>query len=323
MATYTATANTQVTANLSKKEVNTSAVLAVGATTTAIPKSIQLRYLGVGPSNQTNNVATKRYSDNYFRQNSLVDQEFIDYQKSLASINLLVQDDVATNLNALDTNGNRVYPRLTELSTRAGQYANSSVLGVANGIARANDSGALPLNNTHPNIITDNRAVYYNCVSEGIVYLTNSQTVTGNSPADYRAATFTITDPGFAYYPMNFVYIQGQSSGLSTTRNSGTNNMGRIAVAVAPKPGELPTNIFAQGTCMPTPYRNWHMALPSVKDWKDGYPVRAQTGTTALRGNITLNLYLSNYQGSGYTFYGQGLTWFVVLFPTNTATVSA
>lgn len=322
MPAYTAQANLVVLANLNKKDVNSTAALSVRSAFSAAPKSIQLPYLGIGTANQTNNIVTKKYADTYFRQNSLVDQEFIEYQSDIAAINLLVQDDVANDLNALDNNGDRVYPRMTDLSTKANQYANSSVLGVANGIAKANSSGSLPLANTHPNVITDNKAVYYNCISSGIVELTSSYTVTGNSVIEYRAATATITDPGFAYYPMNFVYIQGKAGSSSNSRNVGSNNVGLITVASTPPPGQLPTNYFAQGTCTSAPYRNWHMALPYVNRWTQNPPVRTQTGTTALRGNLTLNLYLSNYTGNGYTFYGEGLTWFVILFPTNTATVS-
>lgn len=324
MVAYTATANLTVTANLTQRRVNTTAVLSVSASKTAAPKSIQLPYLGIAPANQTNNIVTKRFADTFFRQNALVTEDFIDFQSDVAATNLLIQNDVASNLNALDNDGNRVYPRMTDLATEANKYRNASSLGVANGVARANTSGSLPLANTHPNIVTDNKAVYYNCITDprGIVYLTNSYTATGNSVVEHRAATITIADPGFAYYPMTFVYIQGKSSGTSSSRNTGTSNAGLVTVAAAPLPNQLPTNIFAQGTCMATPYRNWHMAMPYVNRWTQAAPVRPPAGATALRGELTLNLYVSNYQGNGYTFYGEGLTWFVILFPTNTPTTA-
>jgi hypothetical protein len=322
MVAYTATANLTVTANLTQRRVNTTANLLVSASNTAAPKSIQLPYLGIAPANQTNNIVTKRFADTFFRQNALVTEDFIDFQSDVAATNLLIQNDVASNLNALDSNGNRVYPRMTDLTTEANKYRNASSLGVANGVARANTSGSLPLANTHPNIVTDNKAVYYNCITDprGIVYLTNSYPATSNNPAEYRAATITIPDPGFAYYPMTFVYIQGKSSGTNTSRNTGTGNVGLVTVGEAPPSNnQPPTTIFAQGTCMATPYRNWHIAVPFVNRWTQAAPVRPPA---ARRGQLILNLYVSNYQGNGYTFYGEGLTWFVILFPTNTPTTA-
>jgi hypothetical protein len=313
---HTATANLTVTANLTQRRVNTTAVLSVSASNTAAPKSIQLPYLGVPPANQTNNIVTKLYADNFFRQNALVTEDFIDFQSDVAATNLLIQNDVAANLNALDNNGNRVYPRMTDLTTAANNYRNASALGVANGVARANSSGSLPLANTHPNIVTDNKAVYYS-LANGTLYLTNSYTATGNSPSEHRAATITIPDPGFAYWPMTFVYIQGNSSGTSTSRNTGTANVGLVTVGEA-QGGTPPANIFAQGTCMATPYRNWHMAVPYVNRGSPTAPVRP----VARRGQLILDLYVTNFQGSGYTFYGAGLTWFVILFPTNTPTTA-
>lgn len=328
MAVVSANALLTVTAT-PYRTVTASSVLTATSTNLARPSSINLRYLGSGPDTQTNNIATKLYADNYFKNNTQVDQSWIDNKADLIVGNLLLQDDVSAQINALDGNGKRLYPKISDLNTVLANYPNTSALGAVNGIATADASGTLT-NSQIPTgangIKLDNKAIFYNGLTDStsvVNFVAAEYTATSSNIAEYIAASFTIKDPGFAYYPMNFVYIQGMASGASTVRFAGTNSVGLVTVAAAPAPNQLPTNIFAQGTCSSTPYRNWNIALPYVNKWTTSPPVKAVTGTTAFRGDLKLNLYLSNYQGTNYTFYRSGLVWNVVLFPTNTTTVAA
>lgn len=286
---------------------------------------IQLRFLGRTPLGQTNNLATKKYVDEYFAANGLVNQAWVNDECDIATGNLLLQSDVNSTINATDGTANRLYPKFSQLVSSKAAYAESSLLGFANGVAKADTAGALPSVHIHPDIKLDNKATTINAITDArsTVYLSNTYTATTSSIVEYRAASITIQDPGFSYYPMNFVCIQGKSSGTTETRSVASNNVGLITVGKAPaSSGQLPLPIFAQGVCSASPYQSWHMALPHANKWTASPPVRAVKDTTALRGDLTLNLYLSNYAGSGYTYYAAGLVWTIVLFPTNTSTVS-
>ena len=313
--------------------LSSSALLQVSATTSAYPLVVPLRYLGSDPVAVTNNIATKQFADNYFQNNSLVTANWIDNQVDAARSNLITTMAMNSAIGALDSSGNRVYPTVAQLKTILGAYAESSQLGVASGIAKANSSGVLNFNDS-PNLIpsnipADNVIKYYNCLtdSSSLVYLTSSVAVgTSTLPTAYTAATFTIPDPGYPYYPMNFVYIQGKSAGTVTTRTQNTTqvNIGRILVAAPPSPGSssLPTSWFALGECTSDPYQNWYAALPYVNAWTStSLPVMPVAGTTALTGSLTLNLYLSNASGTGYTFYSSGFTWFVMVVPAANMTL--
>lgn len=307
------------------RTVTASSMLAVGAGNAAQAESIDLLYRGATPNSQTNNLSTKGFADTYF-SGTRVDEAWIDNTADSLVGNLLLQADVSAQINALDGSGNRLYPKVGDLTTTLNNYVSTSKLGTANGIAKADASGTLAETHIPAGIKLDNKALYYNGLTDATssVFLISEYTATTSSVTEYKAASFTIPDPGFAYYPMSFVYIQGIASGTSTSRYSGTNNVGRVIVAKAPTGTDpLPKPIFSQGVCAPVPYRNWTVALPWIEAWTQNPPVKPITNTTALRGDLTLHLYLSNYQGSGYTFYRSGLVWSVILFPTNTATVSA
>lgn len=309
-----------------------SAFLSVSASAPAYPLVVPLRYLGSDPSASTKNLATKQFSDTYFQQNALVTRGWVDDQVDSARSNILLQSAVNSQLST--QNPNSGYLTVAQLKTTLSAYAESSRLGASQGLAKANASGVISAAD-NPNFIpsgisTDNVVRFHNCLSDtgSTVWLTTSQTVIQSVPTAYIAASFTIPDPGFPYYPMNFVYIRGMSSGSSDVRTQNSNpiNTGRILVAPSSASlTSLPTNWFALGECTASPYINWYTAIPYVNSWTNtSLPVRPYSGTTALRGDLTLNLYLSNASGNGYTFYGgSGFTWFIMVIPTGTMTLAS
>ena len=313
--------------------LSSSALLQVTVSTAAQPLESPLRYLGSDPYASTNDVATKGFADSYFQANSLVTQQWVDNQTDAAVANALTRSSMNSLLSAKDSSGNSVYLTVAQLKTIMANYADSSIFGTRSTattrLAQANNLGAVSVSDTPSyvptNIITDNVPVSYNCLTgpNSIVNLTSSYTVgTGTLPNTYLAATFTIPDPGYLYYPMNFVYIQGKSAGTASirTQNSNPANTGRILVATDPPSGGnfLPTNWFAAGICTSSPYPNWYMALPYINSWQlTSLPVMPISGTTGLTGDLTLHLYLSNASGGGYTFYGgTGFMWSVIVMPT-------
>jgi hypothetical protein len=173
----------------------------------------------------------------------------------------------------------------------------------------------LDLTNHIPsNISRDNPIISYDAIAqagtyEGNVFLLSSNVVTGTSSDAYEAANFTIPDPGYSYYPVNLVYVKGKSSGTSE-RTLGTGNMGKINVTTRATAG--PQVFYASGVCAGTPYPNYYAALPHTTGHSGNPPSRPPAAVT---GKLQLSLYLTNYEGSGYTFYSEGLMWAIIVFP--------
>lgn len=286
-----------------------------------------LNYVGRNTVSQTNDVATKKFSDDY-GASVVVDQAWVDAQVAQARSNRLVQTEVLNTINALDGSGNRLYPTRSQVQADQALYLNAALLGqpattvngvLVPGVAQGGTGGMLAVRtalDTGPGrhipstIKTDNVAVFHSANTQGTTYLTSSYVATGNSPTEYRAATFTVPDPGYAYYPMNFVSIRGKSGGTSSKRVNGATNMGMINVS-GPVLSNGQPNYYAYGTCSDSPYSNWYAALPAARISSTG----TSTAPSAVTGDLVLNLYLSNYQGSGYTFYGGGLVWTVMVMP--------
>jgi hypothetical protein len=316
MATVSSTASLSVTA--STPSVSTSS------------RSIALRYLG-DTSDGDYSIVTKSYADTYFRNNGIVDSSWVTSRCNSVSSNVLSQSQVSASINATDSTGSRLYPTISQLNALKDTYADTSLLGAANGIAVSNFTGGLNPIYVPSNIITDNKAIFYDCLNYSTSYrptgFTGSATyvASGNNTTGFEAARVTIPDPGFSYYLMNFVYIKGKAKGSATfpTLAVSTLNVGNIIVATTAGSNSIPKNYFARGVAAPSPNINWHVAVPFVFPWGDSAPTKPRTGTTAFTGSTSLSLYLSNYQGEGYTFYAEGLMWIAILFPTLTPNISA
>jgi hypothetical protein len=320
MATVSSTASLSVTA--STPSVSTSS------------RSIALRYLG-DTSDGDYSIVTKSYADTYFRNNGIVDSSWVTSRCNSVSSNVLSQSQVSASINATDSTGSRLYPTISQLNALKDTYADVSSLGAANGIAVSNFTGGLNPIYVPSDIVTNNNAIFYDCLNYSTSYrptgFTGSATyIAGdglgvNNPTGFEAARVIIPDPGFSYYLMNFVYIKGKASGSATfpTLASSNKNIGNILVATTAGTNSLPKNYLARGIAAPSPNVNWHVAVPFVFPWGDSAPTRPRTGTTAFRGPTSMSLYLSNYQSSGYTFYAEGLMWIAILFPTLTPNISA
>lgn len=279
---------------------------------------MSLRYVGKIPVEQTRDVVIKQYADTYAEANSVSGPWLIE-QADLARSAKISQDTVDAAVNAM--NGQtRQYPTRNQVIADQARYLDVALLGnpqvgAQPGVARATGTKLTFANHIPSNISRDNSVIAYDAIAqagsyEGATYLSSTYVATTNNDSEYRAATFTIPDPGFAYYPINMVYIKGKASGTASSRTSGTNNMGKINVSTPVSPG--PQVFYASGICAATPYENYYAALPHTPQHVGNLPVRPPN---AITGKLTLNIHLSNYQGSGYTFYSTGLMWSILVVP--------
>jgi hypothetical protein len=326
MVAYTAaTLPTVIAANrtlaLTKNIVYASASLLVAATPNAFSPSgaTTLRY--VGQTSLSTDLTNKRYVDAYqARPDVAVTQSWLNSRLDSFVSDILTSSQIDNELNRYVT---KQQVRNEQLAYFDKSLLGAPTVGARIGLAKTSSQGLLnkvPANPINPTtsgyhipegISTDNVAKFYDGIAlsksmtaGSVNNFTTFQTVyKNNDPLDYLAAQVDIPDPGYLYYPMNFVYVRGKSGVVSANnlRTTGTGNTGLVTVY-------SPTNstYYAYGTCTDSPYENWHVALPH--------------GTTAsipspLRGSIRLRVYLSNYSMSNYTFYASGMTWVIVLMP--------
>ena len=312
------------TPRLTQNIKNASASLGVNVVRSAyFPSLVTLRY--VGQSLVASDLSSKQYVDSY-QSSVAVSQTWLDNQLSNFVSGIATPANVDTEIAK--------YATRQQVTTDQAQYFDQNVLGAASegsagawtkiGLAKSDSLGKLnklPNGATDSNltlgyhipngISTDNVAKFYDGMalaqSQGTTYLTSSQTVTtNNNPREFRAAKVVIPDPGYSYYPMNFVYIQGKSgSPAGASRTTGTGNTGVVTVY-----SDTNSTYYAYGTCLDTDKQNWHVALPH------GSQTSAPSiQPSPVKGSLSLNLYLSNYTMNNYIFYASGLTWVIILMP--------
>lgn len=154
-----------------------------------------------------------------------------------------------------------------------------------------------------PTLITDRVALSFT----GTTVFSGSQTANDSTARDRKLATVTITDPGYPYIPLPFGYVSAQSGGTPGLYPwSGTQVTGQLTVCPPEGSGDT---IYGLGACTDSPVTSSYPILP--------YAASRATPTNrpAVRGDLTLDLYGSCFQGSGYVFYSTGLSFYVLVLP--------
>lgn len=170
-------------------------------------------------------------------------------------------------------------------------------------VAGLNETGTLYSGQLSNTIITE-RAV--KCFV-GTVAFSGTHTCTQNSLREKKLATVNIVDPGFSYIPLPFGFITGQAGGTPTLYPwSGNGVCGRVVVCPPEGSGDT---VYGLGACTDTSISGRYPILPSAT--ANATPANL----LAVKGNLTLDLYGSCFQGTGYTFSSEGLSFYVLIFP--------
>lgn len=280
-----------------------SASLSVVATRSAFFPSgnMPLRY--VGETSLSTDLTNKKYADAYqARPEVAVTQSWLNTRLVSFVSDIVTPAQIDTELSKYVTKKQARDDQLT--------YFDASLLGAPSGLAKTTSMGKLTVGQHIPSTIsTDNIAKFYDAMSFAQVTasFTTSKTVTqNNNPREFLAAQVDIPDPGYSYYPMNFVYIQGKSEAAEPDlRTSGTGNTGLVTVYSLTN-----STYYAYGTCTDSWRQGWHVALPH-----SSITSAPSAPASPVKGGIRLGVYLSNYTMSNYTFYASGMTWLIILMP--------
>lgn len=330
----TANRTSSLTQNIKSATASLSVATSAGA---YFPSQNTLRYVGISELGAagilSSDLVTRKYVDAYQAQPGVaVTQNWL---------NTLLTSSVSDILNPATIDIELAkYATKKQVSDDQLNYFDKTLLGAASvnsagtwtkiglaktsGLGKLNKvpSGGFVADQGHhiPDTIpTDNLAKFYDGMAlaqtQGTRTFTTEQTVIkNNDPQELRVAKITLPDPGYKYYPMNFVYVQGRSgSTADPLRTSGTGNTGLISVY-----SETNSKYYAYGTCTDSPKQNWHIALPYGTGPTPAMVPKNKPDDLfggPLSGPITLLVGLSNYTPGSYIFSASGLTWVIVLMP--------
>lgn len=250
-----------------------------------------LKYVGRAPDSDYSAVH-KKYVDQRY-STVKVDDAYIDSQVAAIGTTLVSQ----TYVDAQDAQ------RATKsaVDTADAGYLLASSRGAASGVAPLSSDGYIPSANL-PTLQTD-RKPFYTVASS--TFLSGLRVVTTVNPKEYQAATMTIPDPGFPYYPLCFALIRGGAINATQTpnRSTGTPHYGQVSI--------LGSDNTKYGWCLTGSRKcyDFHLAMPFADDTID------PSTRPPVIGSLTLGLWLGLWGGSTYTFDSTGLQFFSINYP--------
>lgn len=144
----------------------------------------------------------------------------------------------------------------------------------------------------------------------GTVYLGSSSTrqVTTTQAREYRLASISVPDPGYAWRPLPFAFVEGGSVEADDpgTRSQGTGSYGLLTVM---PPAGSGNQIYASGIGTGSFAYDFIPVLP--------FAASNQTPTTVppIPGALQLDLYGCCWAGDNYTFTGYYLSYWILVVP--------
>lgn len=246
---------------------------------------VNMRYVG-RPADAGAGIVSKRWAEEAHAAR-MSDADFVVDTVSQAALDAVLQP--LTYASARD---------LLRATTAAVEAADTLYADVAlrnhptSGVAGLDSSGYLAASQIPDDVTTDRVVQSYTVTSED-TYLTDMVVSTSTSFRDKRLASITVPDPGYPWIPMPYAAVTGQSSDAQPPEGYWGGNGVCGLLSVAPDTGET---VYGRGVCTDSLAAATRYLIPS-----------ADAGATPLttppvEGELTLNLYGSCFQGSGYIF---------------------
>lgn len=206
----------------------------------------------------------------------------------------------------LQTNGyvdaqDSLLAKLTAVQNADAGYLPDTVRNVT--VAGLDSSGMLIGSQVPSNIVTDRVTQSY----VGAAVFSGTMNATSTTLRERKLASVTIVDPGFAYIPLPFGTVFGGAGGTPPLNPWSGNGVCGL-LTVCPPAGSGDT-IYGFGGCSDSTTVMSYPILPFASS------NTSPGNRPAVTGTLTLDLYGSCFQGSGYTFYSGGLNFFVLAMP--------
>ncbi len=136
----------------------------------------------------------------------------------------------------------------------------------------------------------------------GTLTLSGTHEVISTTPKHFQAGSLSIVDPGWAYQVLVFVDLQGAATEApqAATPWIGTGNYGKILVL---GPAD---KVYAEGVSTGNDRNDFTQAVPYAA-------LNAQPAT--LTGDLNLDLWLSLWSGTTYTFTSADARFYALVMP--------
>ncbi len=199
------------------------------------------------------------------------------------------------------------YTTQTQVTTNLEAYIPTSSLGST--VAQLGSNGSIPTGQL-PAVTLNNLALNYDVTTSGTVFLLPgiSHTTTTTTLGELKIGTITIPNPGYPWIPYPFAKVLGYSSATSSgSRLIGTSNSGILTVTQQ----GVTSPLYGAGLFTDDPGSNYYSVVPAAIPLG---PVTPLTQTPLTTG-MTFELSGCNWTGTGYTYNGTGLIFFILVLP--------
>ena len=244
-------------------------------------------YVGRYPDSD-GSLVHKQYVDARYGQVA-VDLSYVNASSAIKAATLVTQTYVDS--------GDATRAKKTSVDTADANYVLLTKKGVANGVATIGADGYIPSAQL-PAIVTERKTDFRNVTTTYLI----SRTLTTTVPKEYLAATISVTDPGFPYYPLVFGSITGQCGPeQNPLRRKGGGSIGKALVL------SQTDQIWGAGLAE----SSFQPSETQIQPFCDA----SSTPTTIppVTGSMTLNLYLSLWSGVTYTFTNSNFSFYAIL----------
>ncbi len=241
-----------------------------------------------------------------------------EYNVSVAVTELFVTDNLATEIATAvlkDTTyvdaQDALRAQKTDVDAADLNYFATTTLNAASGVAGLDSEGNVISGQIPAGLVTDRVAKAYSATAPDTeVFLTTGETqqVNNSSIRNFKIASLVIPDPGYPWVPLPFAMVMGKTVGTSPgDRWTEGDASGKLLVMQPEGDGDA---IYGYGLCTGVYNQNrMYAVVPyAAQDFDAG-------AEDPLEGGITLDLYGSCYEGSGYVFTGTGLFYQVLVLP--------
>ena len=191
-------------------------------------------------------------------------------------------------------------------------YVPLTDLGQPNGVATTDNNGSITVSQIPSTAVTNRTSLYYEAASQGIITLQPGHTQQVTNTSNSREATLAsiiVPDPGYPWYPLCFAFVQGKSGGTDPGQGHTNTNIGQLVVQ---PPQGVSDSIYAATICLSSMSYNLHTLLPHARV---GNPAVTPLTFPAVTGSLQLDLYGSCYTGSSFWWSGDGLAYYILVFP--------
>lgn len=253
-----------------------------------------IRYEGRYPDGD-NSLVTKKWTDDTATA-SAVTTTFITNE-----ISRVVSESTLQTITYVDSQ-DALLAKLADVTAADTLYLNTSARNAT--VAGLDGSGMLISGQIPTTVVTDRLARSH----VGTASFSGNYTCNTTLTREKKLASVTIPDPGFPYIVLPFGSVTGQAGGTPGVYPWSGNGVCGL-LTVCPPAGSGDT-IYGLGAATDSPVSTSYPIFP--------YAASGATPANrpALNGATTLDLYGSCFQGSGYTFYSAGLSFYVIVIPT-------